>query len=294
VGTLTRIALAAAAVAAAAVAGLLLLARGTPTPGLRPTAPLTARASFDPPVVQFGDRVVARLVVLADRRAVDAGSLRVSQDVAPLTQLGPVRVSRTTRGDLVVVSYELPAACLSDACLARAGPLQLRLPAARVEAPQRGGGTVAAVAARPLLEVRGRVTAADLAPSRPPFQADVAAPAVDYRIGPATLSLLLEVAAAMLAAAAVALAVRQATLLVRRRERDTRSELERALALIREAESRPPGDRRRAVGLLARLLRPRDEQLAGAARDLAWSEPAPTPEALAGLREQVSREVDGA
>ena len=70
--------------------------------------------------------------------------------------------------------------------------------------------------------------------------------------------------------------------------------LERALALAREAEQRPPPDRRRALGLLARLLGPRDPRLAGAADDLAWSAPAPTSDELAELVTEVERKVDGA
>ena len=66
--------------------------------------------------------------------------------------------------------------------------------------------------------------------------------------------------------------------------------LDRALALAREAEQRPPPDRRRALGLLARLLGPRDPRLADAADDLAWSAPAPTSDALAELVTQVERE----
>jgi hypothetical protein len=69
--------------------------------------------------------------------------------------------------------------------------------------------------------------------------------------------------------------------------------LERALALAREAERRPTPDRRRALGLLARLLGSRDPNLAGAIDELAWSAPAPTPDALAKLVNRVEREVNG-
>ena len=104
--------------------------------------------------------------------------------------------------------------------------------------------------------------------------------------------MLLDVAAAVLAAAGVALAAWQVASVVRRRPAsDTRDELEHALALVREAEARPTEDRRRAVGLLSRLLRQRDERLAGDAGDLAWSRPKPAPEELAALAERVTREV---
>jgi hypothetical protein len=288
VGALTRLALIAVAAIAAAVAAVLLIGHAVPVQGVRPSSALVVRASFEPPAAQFGDRVVARIDVLADRSVLDTSKLHVTEDVAPLTALGAARVSRTVRGQLLVVSYELPAVCVSEQCIAK----RLQLPAARAEAPRHGGGVVRVKTAWPLLEIRGRVTAADLAKSRPPLRGDTSMPNVTYRIAPTTLSFLLDLVAALLAAAGVALGAWQAVALLRRRRTsDTRDELERALALVREAETRPPEDRRRAVGLLARLLSRRDERLAGDAGDLAWSEPKPAPEQLAALAERVVRET---
>lgn len=289
-GALSRLMLVAAVAAGAAVAGVLLLGRAAPVHGIRPVRPLAARASFDPPAAEFGDRVVARLVVLADAAAVDAGRLRVSEDLAPLTQLGPARVTRATRGPLVVVSYAIPVACITGECLAPSGAKRLRLPAARVEGP-RSGGTARVETAWPALELGGRVTAADLARAQPPLRADISPPALTWRIAPGTLSFLLDLAAALLAAAGVGIAAWQAGGLLRRARIERRDELELAVALVREAQGRPPEDRRRAVGLLARLLRRRDGRLAGAAGDLAWSRPKPSPEELAALAERVEREV---
>ncbi|MDX6527465.1 MAG: hypothetical protein QOI43_2976, partial [Gaiellales bacterium] len=59
----------------------------------------------------------------------------------------------------------------------------------------------------------------------------------------------------------------------------------------REAESRPPSDRRRALGLLARLLDPRDRRLSVEASELAWAEPEPERAALATFVADVEREV---
>ncbi len=95
----------------------------------------------------------------------------------------------------------------------------------------------------------------------------------------------------MLVVAGVALATWQIVSRARRRRSvDSRTELERALALVREAQTRTPRDRRLAVGLLARLLRPRDASLAGDAGDLAWSEPPPATDAVAELADKVERE----
>jgi hypothetical protein len=241
--------------------------------------------------VQFGDRVVAHVVVLADRGVLDTSKLQVTEDIAPLTPLGATHVRRTVRGRLLAVSYDLPAVCLSDSCIAPAGAKTLRLPAVHAQAPRRSGGTVQATGVWPRLAVGTRVSAADLKPARPPFRADTSLPAVTYRIAPGTLTLVLDVVAALLAAAGVGLAVRRAVVVRRRRTVDTRGALERALALVRDAESRDPEDRRRAVGLLARVLHRRDDGLAGVAGDLAWSEPEPAPGELAALVSRVGDEV---
>jgi hypothetical protein len=118
---------------------------------------------------------------------------------------------------------------------------------------------------------------------------------VTYRFEPARLARALEVAAAVLAAAGVLLAGWAAAAVARSRSRQAArlTGLERALALAREAERRPTPDRRRALGLLARVLGSRDPRLAGAADELAWSAPAPTTDALADLVSRVEREVNG-
>jgi hypothetical protein len=103
---------------------------------------------------------------------------------------------------------------------------------------------------------------------------------------------LLYGAVVVLALAAMALAVTEARRLARRRHGEpVVDELERALRLAREAESRPPPDRRRALGLLARLLDARDRRLSGTASDLAWAEPEPERTAVATFVADVEREV---
>jgi hypothetical protein len=253
---------------------------------------LTVRTAFDPSIALFGDRVVARVVVRADRDALEMDRLRIVADIAPLAPLGPALVSSRAHGHRLVVTYEVAAVCIVEECLAAHGARSIRLPSASVDAPRRQGGLAQAHAVWPVLRLGSRVKTADLARSRPPFRSDVSAPAATYRVAPKTLALLLDVAAALLASAGVGVAAWRALTLVRRkRALDTRSELERALAAVRAAESAPPEQRRRAVGLLARLLAKRNLRLAGDAADLAWSEPKPTSEELAELADRVVREV---
>ena len=278
--------------AAAAAAAVLLAGRGGSVPGLAPAVPLAVHATFEPPTAQFGDPVTARVTVSLDRGAVRAGTLRVSRDIAPLVQLGPAKTTRSTRGRLKIVSISVPAACMTDACVARFGETSLDLPRASVSVSAADGRILRTGTAWPALRIRSRVTAADLEPVRPRFRGDDSPPAPSYRIAPATLSRLFEFLAAVLAGAGVGLAVYEAGRVVRRDRRASAvGELETALRLAREAEARPAPDRRRALSLVARLVEPRSRPLAGAARELAWSEPKPEPRALAELVAQIEREV---
>lgn len=277
---------------AALVATLLLLPAVGGSARAAATPELAVSTAFYPAKALFGDRVLARVVVLADRDALETDRLRIVADISPLTPLGRAHVSNRAHGHRLVVTYEVAAVCIVEQCLATHHARSLRLAAVRVDVPRRGGGLAQARALWPVLRIGGRVKTADLARSRPPFRSDLSAPAATYRIAPDTLALLLDIAAALFASAGAGVASwRALALLLRRSKLDKRSELERALAAVRAAESAPPEQRRRAVGLLARLLAKRNLRLAGDAADLAWSEPKPTPVELARLADHVTREV---
>jgi hypothetical protein len=246
------------------------------------------RTSFEHSVVGFGDRVHARAAVVLDASVSDKARLNVN--VAPLAQLGAARVDRFWSNGNLVLTYDVVAVCIYDECIGKGGRKVIHLPDATVTLP---GGGVLESAPWPALDVRGRVLAADLAPTEPPLKRDLVPPPVGFRIAPTTLALLLTLMAVLLAVTGVTLAGRQ--LVIIRRERrawaEPLTEIERALAFAREAESRPAPDRRRALALLERLLRPRDAQLAREARDLAWSSPPPGPEELDELVTEVERKV---
>lgn len=282
-GAVTRVALAAAAVALAAALGVLLLARGSTPPAIAPVTPVAVHASFDPAVVQFGDPLTARVVVLLDRDAVRPQTLRIADDLAPLTQLAAPATARTVHGRLETLTITARAACLTEACIA--GPV--RLPHVHVSVAGPGGRVEHVSTAWAPLPVRSRVTAADLAAASPRFAADTAPGAPTYRVAPATAATLLDVLAVAAAVGAVALVAFQALALVRRRRPVARDELARALRLAREAEERPVPDRRRALGLLARLL---GGAQGTSASDLAWSQRQPDREALRELVTRVERE----
>jgi hypothetical protein len=289
VGALRRRAVALAAVAAAVAAALVLvLARGGAAPAVEPAAPVSVRAALDERVVQLGDPVTARVVVALDRSAVRAGTLHVATDLAPLTPLSSPTMVRAVAGRLETVTLTQRAACLTQPCLARTVALR----PVRVAVSARDGRVTTVSAAWRPLRLRPRVTAGDLAAANPRFAADTDPGVVSYRVAPGTAAAALEVVAAVAAAAAATLLALEALAVGRRRRRAAADgdELARALRLVREAEARPAPDRRRALALLARLLRGRDRALGRAASDLAWSRPAPEPEAAGALAARVERE----
>jgi hypothetical protein len=278
----TRVSIAAGALAAAAAAAVLVIGRSSSAPAIVPAAPVAVRTAFEPSVVAFGDAVTARVVVLLDRGAVRPRSLHITDDLAPLTQLAAPSTVRSVRGRLETLSITQRVACLTDACLVT----PLHFPRARVTV----SGRTASSAWSPLV-VKSRVTAADLAAASPHFEADTAPGAPSYRFAPATVAPLLDVVAIVAAVGAVALAGLQALAYTRRRRPAVADdELRRALRLAHEAEDRPVPDRRRALGLVARLIGGEHDELGRAADDLAWSEPKPESRALHDLVSQVERE----
>jgi hypothetical protein len=246
--------------------------------------PLQARASFVPAAVQFGDPVSARLVVVLDRDAVDSRTLKITESLAPMTQLAPPKTVRTVRGARETVTVTIRATCLSDACLRP----RLTFPAVRLAATRRDGRPARLTADWGALPVGRRVTAHDLAEATPHFRANTAALPPTYRVSPSKAATVLEVVAGLAAAAAAALIALQLRALLRRpRPALAGDALARALRLAREAERRPVPDRRRALGLLARVL---GAPAGRAASDLAWSEPQPEPPAIDALITRVERE----
>lgn len=275
---------------AALLALLLLPMGGSAAAGDVGDEPLVVRTSVDP-VVRFGDRLVLHVTVLVDGDRVDADRLRVTEPVAPLTRLSPTRISRSSRGTVDTVTFDLTAACLDQRCVSPSGARALRLPPVAAEAPGRDGSILTTTRPWPRLTVRGRVPAADVTRSPLPFRTDVDPPPVSYRVRPATLASVLGIGALAVVLTALVLAGLHVLRTARRRRIVQRTELERALAFARNSETRPPEDRRRALGLLARVLGAREERLAPTTSTLAWSAPEPSPDSISHLVDDVVREV---
>ncbi len=130
-----------------------------------------------------------------------------------------------------------------------------------------------------------RATSAEVATPLRSFTRETARLPTTFTVAPGLLLGLLAAGAVLCLAAAAAVARPLAHRLARA-PRDTRTPLERALALARASVSRGDDDRRRALDLLGRLLR---GERARDALDLAWSERDPTPDGIERLLEQVER-----
>jgi hypothetical protein len=239
--------------------------------------------------VLFGDTFSARVTVTADPDEVDVSSIRVTSPLAPLTRLSRTRVSREEQGSLETVTFDVTAACLDQRCVAASGPQELRLAPVRVSATAHDGAPLTGTATWPRFTIRGRVASAR--DSTGEFRTDLDPPPVTYRVSPGRASSLLFLTALALAAAAIVLAVLRTLRLVRLRDEVPLTDLERALLLARQSEGRPPADRRRALGLLARVLGTREQPLAEDASTLAWSAPEPTPDSVSSLVDDVGQAV---
>lgn len=273
---------------AAVVLGLLLA--GPAAAG----GPLSPTASLQPSRALFADRIAAVATVVVDRAAIDPADVRAVAAFGPLDTLsGPV-VERSNRGGLTVVRFRWEVACLSQECVPSAAAQPVAMPPLRVTAQRRGGGRVGSVVRWPALSIVGRATARDVAAATPPFRLETQLPPPSYRAAPATLATVLDAVAVASVLAVLLLATREISHRRRRREEERLallSPLERALVLLREAVQRGPGDRRRALNLLARVLGGPGSRLGGAASELAWSPPEPSPEQIESVVGEVERTV---
>jgi hypothetical protein len=259
--------------AAVVIALALLLSSSTAAAGAAPVV----RASVEPATVGVGDPLVVTVDVAVAEG--DPGDVRIEIDPGPLTALGAPRLERVEGG----VRATQRLACLSLDCV----------PGERardVVVPPAGAHVGAVSAAGPTLRVRvvPRVPAAALEPANPPFRRTTTPPPPSYRISPSGLAGMLYGGAAVLGLVALALVALE---LRRRRSRVPRAAVDplvRAVRLVRESAARSSSDRRRALGLLARVLAERGRNpLAETAEAAAWSARPPGPGAANALAGQV-------
>lgn len=283
----------AAALVVVAVVAVAILRGGEPGGKVQP---IQATATTEPEAHLFGDRLTARVEVLVDRRAVDPASVRVEAGFDPYGTAGPPTVSTRRAGNDVSLRYGFTLLCLRDECRPEPrGAKEFRFSTVQIRFRDHGRGATLAVPWPPI-EVGSRLTSADI--GQPQLRArDTELPAVSYRASPALLAAPLFVLAAVLAlAGGVLVWPSVGPLLPARRARDELAgllPLERAVALLRRSLARGrASDQRKALDQLARELRRsgRDE-LAGGARELAWSEREPAPAEMTDLAGRVEATI---
>jgi hypothetical protein len=231
-------------------------------------------SSIRPRASRFGDVIRATLTVRGD------APVSLQEGFAPFQV---VRESATRTGTVTRWRFELQS--LEARCAPGPGARSVTLAPTRVQI-----GSQVVMASFPPFRIEPRATEAQVANPERSFLHPTVPPRPSYRFAPGTAQKTLIAAAAVLLA--VALLLLAPILGPRRaRARDEQIDpLERALALVQDARSRPPPDRRRALGLLARVLRKLGAATTGqAAADLAWSEPEPDAARMARLVEQIEK-----
>jgi hypothetical protein len=270
-----------------------------------PPSPVTS-TRIEPASALFGDVLTARASTLVDTREIDPDTVRLYGRFGPYRVVSTERAVREHVGRAARIDHAFRLQCLRPDCLgvmereAADGrrvttPISFR-PAEFVAETHIGRTLIREVAWRPVV-VRSRLSPEDLAtgePRPPGFRA----PETTYRVSPDLLGWLLVGAAALLAVAGGVLifqALWGRRVIPRLRLPADLSGVERALVLARHAESEGDvaGERRALERLALELRRSGDNELAVAARRLAWSEPEPATAALEELVDEVARSGDG-
>ena len=245
-------------------------------------APPMLRTSVSPRAVLFADPLEAKVTVTIDASVDDPATLAIATPTGAWT-VAARTVSTAHSGKLVARRVSLQLVCRSTACLPHGAATTVVLPAARATVQRRAGGTVHLRSTWTPVVVASRLRRAPR-PQRSPRSSCRPLRRRRRRGSHRGLAAgLLDAAAVLLVLAAVALAGRE----LRRRRAvaaNARTPQERALALLREAQTRPPQDRRRALSLLARVA-PGPESSRAATE--AWSPDDPTPEQLEELAQRI-------
>ena len=309
--SLALLGLAVLAGVAVLLVAVLVWGRGGEEPGpLVPIPPdpvpaIQASATLMPRNVHFGDTVRAQVDVTLNRARIDAGSVRIATDFAPWAQIAEPERTRRDGKTTTHLRTTWVLRCLASACLPPAGPLTVRPIPATVTydtvGPEAASGK--RLSARwPRLVAHTRLDASDLEPqpgsgSSPfesPWRADmVSMPPVSYRVEPETARIPLYAAAGVFALLGLGLAF-----VGRPRPRPrpvaeappppVLTPLEQALAVLEDpVAANGAADRRRALELVAAELAGRgNDDLAHAARRLAWSRQVPAVGSTTPLAEQ--------
>lgn len=269
-----------------------------------PPRPLTS-ARIEPQSALFGDVLTARVLLVADRAAIDPNSVRISTRFAPYRIVDRTRTVGQRIGRAEQVEYVFRLRCLTPACVdlldrrdSEGRPQNsVSFKAAELVGESPAGEPWSAEVRWPDVVVRSRLSVRALEAGEPQAGAYEAAD-VGYRISPDVLGWALLLVAGGLAAGGgwlVAVAVRGTTVGATLRIPGNLSPIDRALALARYAAQQGDavGERRALERLASELRNDGREDLASTARRLAWSERDPDGEALDELAAEVSGVAGG-
>ena len=267
----------------------VLVSRGGGSAGSPPSA-IQARSALVPGVVLFGDTLTARLDVILDRSKVDPGSVRVQASFAPWKPVAPPKqVRRDGSASSTYIGKTYVLRCLEADCTSQNDTFAEDFDRARVSYVGRDGTHRVMQVQWPRLIVDSRYAQKTLSAagsSAAPWKAALfSLPSLTYSISPSLLFALLLTGGLVLLLAAGGLvylarrrpAVRPAPAPAPPPPAPVLTPLEHALLLLELSERVDgSGDQRRALErVAAELARRGEEELARAARALAWSEPVP-------------------
>jgi hypothetical protein len=266
---------------------------GVPS-GQPPTQPLAVHTSLEPRPAFFGDALAAEVDVDLDPAIVSTKSVRVVPGFDPYVPTGPPTVTRSRVGRHETMRYLYSIQCVSDTCVPLGKSLAVQFPRVLVTATA-GRQALRLTAKWAATSISSRLLKGDTS-ATPHFRRPKAMPAPSYAVSPGTVADALTAAAGLLAAAALALLGLELRRLLERRRRHglvQLTPLEAALAYTRDAAHRAdPADRRKALGLLAKILGGEGvPALAYRAGDVAWSEDPPSPDRAIELAEEVENET---
>jgi hypothetical protein len=256
--------------------------------------PLQVRTSITPDWIYFADPVTARIDVVVDRTVIDAESVVVTTSFSPWEQASGSRTTSAQTAAVAHLTLVYNLRCVVFACIPHGTVVQrFHLPVVTVTARSVDGASIVVKKPWPPVNVAGRFLPPVTGAVRPQLVLQTQAPPARFGLPPSAAALGLDVGAAIVGAAAVALILLELRRYVERRRHpvDERPPLVRALHLAREAQTRDAEDRRRAVALVAQLLpRPAAEQTTAA--EIAWSKPDPSPDDVGDLVETIEAKLE--
>jgi hypothetical protein len=265
---------------------------GTPTRQLT-SPPIEATQTLSPQTVLFGDRVEARVDVLADA-SLDPASVHVQADFRPYKVVSTT-VRRSRQGSLSLVSTRIELSCLAQSCLpSRKTVRQFRFPPATISFRRDGR----------LLQVQspwpnGVYVSSRLGPPSVPAQLVDRPPSLGegFRFSPQAAQVVLICVTAMLALAGGLLLARGLwpRFFYSRRRWRRLSPLERALLQVQAAAEIDDEEtfRRTLEQLATRLEEARLPDLEREVRASAWGAATPRADSLELLVRRIRRDLNG-